>query len=482
WERISPDLTAFESDKQGISGIPITRDITGEEFYSTLYAVAESPVQAGVIWAGANDGPIHVTRDGGKTWRTVTPPDLPAGGRVQTIEPSPHAAGRAYVAVLRHLLGDFTPYLYRTDDFGATWTRITRGIPGDHPTRVVREDPERPGLLFAGTEFGFFVSFDHGGQWRPFRLNLPVVPVTDLVVHRGDLVISTQGRGHWILDDITPLRTMTRAALSAPATLFPPRQAVRFRYDRYPDEPQYPQMPPPGATITYALAAPASRLTLEVRDATGAVVRRFVGGTPTEPVESADPTMRRAPGARPGAVRLPAGAGVHRITWDLTYPGALSESGVPDERGGPMVRPGGYTLRLTGDGTTVEQPLRVVADPRLAANGVTAADIDAQAALSLKVRDQLGAARVLGGKLKARRQAAITAGDTAAVARVDVLLRELETAPGRYQQPMLVAQIQYLYGMLVQADQRPGRDAYTRYAELDAQLAQLTRRSVEVVP
>jgi len=482
WERISPDLTAFDPEKQGISGRPITRDITGEEFYSTLYAVAESPVQAGVLWAGANDGPIHVTRDGGRTWRKVTPPDLPAGGRVQAIAPSPHAAGRAYVAVLRHLLGDFTPYLYRTDDFGATWTRITRGIPGDHPTRVVREDPERPGLLYAGTEFGFFVSFDHGASWKPFRLNLPVVPVTDLVVHRGDLVISTQGRGHWILDDITPLRAISDAALAAPATLFRPRPAVRFRYDRYPDEPHYPQMPPAGATITYALRAPTAKLALEVRDATGGLVRRFEGGTPGGPAAVEDPTMRRAPAPRPGAVRLPAAAGVHRITWDLTHPGALGDSGVADERGGPMVRPGSYTLRLTADDVAVEQPLVVLADPRLAPTGVTASDINAQTGLTLQVRDQLGAARVLAGKLKARREALRTAGDTAAVARVEALLAALETAPGRYQQPMLIAQIQYLYGMLTQADQRPGRDAYARFAELDVQLKDLTRRSVEVVP
>jgi photosystem II stability/assembly factor-like uncharacterized protein len=482
WERISPDLTAFDPAKQGVSGQPITRDITGEEFYSTIYAVAESPVQAGVIWAGANDGPLHVTRNGGATWTKVTPPDLPLGGRIQTVEPSPHVAGRAYVAVLRHLLGDFTPYLYRTDDFGATWTRITNGIPADHPARVIREDPVRPGLLYAGTEFGFFMSFDHGASWKPFRLNLPVVPVTDLVVHRGDLVISTQGRGHWILDDITPLRAMTTAQLSAPATLFAPRPAVRFRYDRYPEGARFPEVPPPGATITYALGSPATALAMEIRDASGAVVRRFTGGESEAARGPAEPTMRPAPGARQGAVRLATRAGVHRVTWDLAHPGALGESGQPDERGGPMVRPGTFTVRLIADGATQEQALEVAADPRVVASGVTATDMDQQIALALKVREQLGAARVLVGKLKARRDAARKAGDTAAAQRADALLAEMETAPGRYQQPMLVAQIQYLYGMLTQADQRPGRDASERFAQLDRELAQITRRSLEVVP
>jgi hypothetical protein len=241
-------------------------------------------------------------------------------------------------------------------------------------------------------------------------------------------------------------------------------------------------MPPAGATITYALRAPAAQLALEVRDATGGLVRRFEGGTPGGPAAVEDPTMRRAPAPRPGAVRLPAAAGVHRIRWDLTHPGALGDSGVADERGGPMVRPGSYTLRLTADDVAVEQPLVVLADPRLAPTGVTASDINAQTGLTLQVRDQLGAARVLAGKLKARREALRTAGDTAAVARVEALLAALETAPGRYQQPMLIAQIQYLYGMLTQADQRPGRDAYARFAELDVQLKDLTRRSVEVVP
>ncbi|MHA7871412.1 MAG: WD40/YVTN/BNR-like repeat-containing protein, partial [Hyphococcus sp.] len=200
WETISPDLTAFETDKQVISGAPITRDITGEEVYSTIYSLRESPVRKGVIWTGANDGPVYVTRDNGETWTDVTPSRLPRGGRVDAVEPSPHAAGKAYISVLRYQLGDWKPYIYRTENFGASWKLLTdgkNGIPADAPTRVIREDPVREGLLFAGTEQGVFVSLDDGESWAAFQQNLPITPVTDIKIHRGDLVLSTMGRGFW---------------------------------------------------------------------------------------------------------------------------------------------------------------------------------------------------------------------------------------------------------------------------------------------
>ncbi|MFC2161450.1 WD40/YVTN/BNR-like repeat-containing protein, partial [Acidobacteriota bacterium] len=185
WETISPDLTANESDKQVISGSPITRDITGEEFYSTIYAVQESTLEKGLIWVGANDGPVHVTRDDGKNWADVTPSEMPPGGRIQNIEPSPHKPNKAYFAAYRYLLGDWEPYIYRTNDYGNSWKRIStgqNGIPADSPTRVVREDPDREGLLYAGTEFGMYISFDDGEHWQKFQMNLPVTPVTDIMV------------------------------------------------------------------------------------------------------------------------------------------------------------------------------------------------------------------------------------------------------------------------------------------------------------
>ncbi|MEZ4457090.1 MAG: hypothetical protein R2882_11160 [Gemmatimonadales bacterium] len=230
WERISPDLTANDPVGHVYSGVPITRDITGEEYYSTIYAVQESRLEPGAIIVGANDGPVHITRNAGRTWDKVTPAGLPPGGRVQNVEWSPHRRGKAYVAVYRYLLGDFQPYIFRTTDYGKTWTRLTtgsNGIPNDFPTRVVREDPSREGLLYAGTEFGLFVSTDDGANWGSFQQNLPVTPVTDILVHQKDLVLSTMGRSFWILDDLSPLH---QAAGSGPAALFAPKDALRLRY------------------------------------------------------------------------------------------------------------------------------------------------------------------------------------------------------------------------------------------------------------
>ena len=284
WQRISPDLTAKPPGTQGPSGEPITRDATGEEVYSTIYAIRESPVQRGIIWAGSNDGLVHVTRDDGKTWTNVTPPDLPPGGRVQNIEPSPRRAGSAYLAIYRYLLGDFSPYLYRTDDFGKTWTKIVKGIAPDEPTRVIREDPDRVGLLYAGTEFGVYISFDNGAEWKPFQLNLPRTPVTDMKVAHKDLVLSTQGRGFYILDNITALHSPK--TLDS-VTLLEPRQAVRT-----------PSRGRTGAQIEYYLPIAAADVKLEILDQKGNLVRRVLDGRPSR---SGSP-----PGAAPAAPSWPA--------------------------------------------------------------------------------------------------------------------------------------------------------------------------------
>ena len=209
WEIISPDLTAFETEKQIRSGSPITNDITGEEFYSTIYSIQESKIKQGVIWVGSNDGPVHITQDGGKNWRKVTPKSLGKGGRVDSIEPSKHDPAKAYLSVLRYQLGDWKPYIFKTNNYGKSWkllTNETNGIPNDYPVRVVREDPKQAGLLYAGTEFGMFISFDDGENWESFQQNLPVTPITDIKIHRGDLVLSTMGRGFQIVDNISSLR------------------------------------------------------------------------------------------------------------------------------------------------------------------------------------------------------------------------------------------------------------------------------------
>jgi photosystem II stability/assembly factor-like uncharacterized protein len=274
WERISPDLTWFPDCCQGASGEPITRDVTGEEFYSTLYAITESPHEAGVIWTGANDGPFHITRDNGRTWTNITPKDLPEGGRVQWIEASPHRRGSAYYATYRYLLGDYKPYIYRTDDYGQTWTLLTpgtNGIPADWPTRVVREDPDREGLLYAGTEFGMFISFDNGARWQPLHLNMPHVPITDIKVYRKDLVVSTQGRAMWVLDNISLLHQVGPETPAGSVRVFKPRDGYRTRVSPDTLSPM----------VEYYLpSVPAGPVTIEILDAEGRAVNRYSSDAP----------------------------------------------------------------------------------------------------------------------------------------------------------------------------------------------------------
>jgi len=483
WTRISPDLTANDPRYQTrVSGEPITIDVTGEEYYSTLYAIRESPLEPGVIWTGANDGPVHVTRDGGKTWADVTPRGLPPGGRVQTVEASPHRRGGAYVAVLRYLLGDFDPYVYRTRDYGRTWTRIAdgrNGIPAGEPVRVVREDPSRAGLLYAGTEFGMYVSFDDGGHWQPFQLNLPHTPVTDLKVHRQDLVLSTQGRSFWILDNLTPLHQLASLPSRPDVFLFRPREAVRFRYSRdfggpesgaaRPDAPQY---PPYGAMIDYYLStAPAGELRLEVLDAAGRVVRSFGSDSARGPV---------AP-ARAGTPLLPKTPGMHRFTWDLTWPGPW-DAGRGNGRSGPLAAPGRYTVRLTAGRMTLTRPLVVRIDPRVAADGATQADLDALLAHNLRARDLLSEANRLVARVQAaqRRLRGVTGPAAGTLARVNALAAKLITPPVRYSRPGLQAHIAYLYQLTPTTDQRVGRDVVERYATLRRELdaAQAEARAI----
>ena len=495
WERISPDLTANDPKYQSlVAGTPITIDVTGEEYYSTLYAVAESPRERGVIWTGANDGPVHVTRDGGKTWTNVTPKGLPPGGRVQTVEPSPHRRGSAYVTVLRYLLGDFRPYVYKTTDYGKSWTRLTtgaNGVPADHPARVVREDPGRAGLLYLGTEFGMFVSFDDGARWRPLQLNLPATPVTDIKVHRGDLVLSTQGRGFWVLDDLAPLHELSARATAAPLHLFAPREAYRVRYAsefggaesarQASGDPEY---PPPGAMIDYWLAAApgaaGAPVTLDVLDAGGRVVRSFTSAAAGERSQPpAEPSMRAPSMERVGTPALPARAGLNRFVWNLAHAGPWDASEARSGRNGPMVVPGTYTLRLTAGGQTATRPLLVRADPRVARDGITPAVLTEQLAHNLRVRDLVSEANQAVARLRAAKTRLTSAGPAGAstLARLTTIEGRLVTPPVRYSRPGLQAHIAYLYGLTTRADQRVGRDAADRYralrSALDREVTQL---------
>ena len=492
WEKVSPDLTANDPKlRNAVSGEPITRDMTGEEVYPTLYSIRESPVQRGLIWTGSNDGPFYVTRDNGATWTNVTPKDLPPGGRVAMIEPSPRRAGTAYYAVYRYLLGDFQPYIYRTDDYGKSWTRLTtgsNGIPNDNPTRVVREDPDRAGLLYAGTEFGMFISFDDGAHWQPFEQNLPVVPINDIKVFRKDLLVATQGRSFWIVDDLTPLHQATAQVVAAPVTLFRPRDAYRIRYQsgsgfgrgRGPSAPQY---PPPGAMIDFYLGQPPTGpVTLDVLDETGKLVRSYsseaaAAAEATTPGSEEDEEAPRR--VRP-APRVPKEQGLNRFTWDLAYPGPRDGSGRVGSNG-PTAVPGRYQVRLTANGATQTQPLVLREDPRVAKDRVTLADLRDQFDHNMRVRDLVSDVnRAVARVREARgrlREGAGAAADT--LGKLRALEAKLVTPPVRYSTPALQAHITYLYGMTSQADQRVGRDAKERYVvlrrELDGVIAQLNQ-------
>ncbi|MGH7559850.1 MAG: WD40/YVTN/BNR-like repeat-containing protein [Gemmatimonadales bacterium] len=461
WETISPDLTAKPACCQGVSGEPITRDVTGEEFYSTLYAIVESPHEPGVIWTGANDGPFHITRDNGKTWKNITPKDLPAGGRVAWIEASPHRRGSAYYAVYRYLLGDYRPYLYRTDDYGATWKRLTdgrNGIPVDWPTRVVREDPSREGLLYAGTEFGMFVSLDNGAHWQPFQLNLPNVPINDIRVHRKDLVVATQGRALWIIDDLSPLHQVTPRTLAGEVQLYRPRDGYRTRSGTEYLSP----------TLRYHLPAGTSGVVkIEILDSAGAPVNSYGSDAPPPARPGrpggGDPDDPEAPSAGRFATvvsRVTTDAGLNRFVWDLRH-----SSGV-------TAPPGRYQARLTVAGVSRTEPFTVLVDPRLAQEGVTVADLREQFQHNLRMRDLV--AQVNRAVTRVReaqnrlRNATGPAADT--LSRVQAVAGKLLTEPVRYGKPGLQAHITYLNGMTNAVDQKVGRDALARYQVLKREL------------
>lgn len=477
WETISPDLTAFDPDKQVISGAPITRDITGEEFYSTIYAIRESAVTEGLIWVGANDGPVHVTQDGGAHWRNVTPEDLPEGGRVDCVEPSPHQAGKAYFTSLRYQLGDPQPYIYKTEDFGKTWTRITTGIPDDFPVRVVREDPDMEGVLYAGTEYGMFLSMDDGENWIPFQQNLPITPITDIKVHQQDLVLSTMGRGFWILDDITPIHQM--AKLRDAVALLDIRDAYRTRYRSWGGVPEYPESP---VMIHYFLPEKTeAEISLVIENAQGEEVRAYS----TQKVNEA----MKAVGERDMATGfIPQGysddlsqdAGLHRFFWDMRHTGPWDSNARRSGRGGPMAAPGTYTVKLQVGAETYRKSFTLMPDPRLEEVGISVADLQAQESLSLQVRNLYNKAKQLSYAVNEARKNEDGKWSEEQLRAMNELHQALETQDGRYMKPMLVSQIGYLYNMLNGADQRPGMDGVRRYDQLKSAYQDMLARYEKV--
>ena len=399
WSAISPDLTRNDKAKQKPSGGPLTLDITSVEYFDTVFALAESPLQKGLLWAGTDDGLVHLMRDG--KWINVTPREAPQWGTVSIIEASPFDAGTAYVAIDRHRLDDNKPYLFRTTDFGRSWRRINGGIPDGSFTRSVREDPKRKGLLYAGTETGVFVSFDAGERWQKLQLNLPVVPVHDLIVHGDDLVVATHGRAFWVLDDLSPLRQASAQLAAQDVALFKPAAALRLHWPEAFDK-RMPagENPPAGAVIDYWLKQkPAGEVVMEVVGPDGKVLRTLS----SRPHHAGPEQPQEWPDLQKPAELLPAEAGMNRFPYDMRYdapaelPGAFYP-GLPPR--GPMLLPGTYTLRLKVEGKTATAPLELKPDPRVQA---TPQDLQQMLAIQLTVRERMSTLHEAVLQLRAER-------------------------------------------------------------------------------
>ncbi|MGD0467334.1 MAG: hypothetical protein ABSA54_03065 [Terriglobales bacterium] len=408
WEAISGDLTRNDKSKQQPSGGPITVDDTGTEYYDTVFSIAPSPLAKGLIWAGTDDGLIQITRDEGKNWTNVTPKDLAEWSRISLIEASPHDAGTAYVAIDRHQNDDLAPYIYKTTDYGATWSRITTGIPDGVFVRAVREDPKRKGLLFAGTERGVYVSFDDGAHWRSLQINLPITPVHDLVIKNDDLVLATHGRSFWILDDVSPLRQIATSGADSVAGedmhLYQPATAYRVHFGDAPPRLSFAGKNPPNGAVIYFYLKHAPKqevkkdeVKIEILDAAGNVIRKY-SSRKAEPLEEPlDPDDKKP------EKQIKLEDGLNRFVWDLHYEEANRVPGYflweyNDGAKGPLALPGNYQVRLTltasgstANGKSETAPFEVKIDPRVT---TSESDLKKQFKLQMDVREQLN--RVYG--------------------------------------------------------------------------------------
>ncbi len=534
WEVISPDLSHNDPETLVPSGGPITRDNTGAEAYGTIFAFFESPHEPGVFWAGSDDGRLHISRDGGESWDDVSVPtdQLPDRPMISIVEPSPHDKSTVYVAATRYKHDDFAPYLFKTTDDGKTWTKITDGIPDGEFTRVIREDPNRKGLLYAGTETGIYISFDDGGSWQRFDSNLPVVPVYDLMVRGTDLIAATHGRSFWILDDLSPLHQMDDKMAGEKAVLFAPRPAKRVKVygrlgDASPETYSYGRAggmamtskqrpnalggtdvqfldagknPPDGAIIHYWLKDAPASVTLTIKDAKGNAIRRFTSGGATpaavdtgqpvvgaEGMEAVDTLAAMLPAE---SVKAPAAAGANRFVWDLRVPAARAVSGIdtsfttglqPDALLGPVVVPGTYTVELHVDGATFEQPLTVEADPRVTGNQQ---DLEAQHDLLLKIRDKITATHAAVDRIHSIRAQvndwAMRLDDQDVKDAAQALLDKLAPVEETLAQPKASDPRQFpsglndklaaLPGMISNADTRPPKQYYEVFEKLSGEV------------
>ena len=487
WEAISPDLTRNDVTKMEPSGGPVTRDTSAAEVYGTIFAFVESPHEKGVFWAGSDDGLVHISRDGGETWDDITPKGLAEWTMVSIIEASPHDPATAYLAATRYKLDDPRPMLYKTNDYGRTWTEISTGIPDHDYTRVIREDPARKGMLYAGTETGVYVSFDDGASWRSLQANLPSVPVYDLQVKETELVAATHGRSFWILDDVTQLHQIADDVDEKQVHLLRPRTTHRLASPFHGKKPAYGknyqlslgaevtyveskgpdggtvrkfldagQNPPAGVIITYYLSDKAdAALTLSILDGGGTEISTFSSCAN----DSSGATVEHER-------RAPAESGMNRFVWNMRYPSARGVAGdktTEDRLSGPLAPPGTYQVRLTVDGQSHAQTFEIVKDPRVEA---TQADFDAQFELLMKVRDKLSETHDSIGRLRSIRQQvdewAQRAEDHSSAEAVSNAATDLKE------------KLSAIEGELIQVDYKGARDRLHLPVKLNARLAELT--------
>ena len=531
WEAISPDLTRNDATKMELKGGPITLEGADAEVYCTVYAFAESPIERDLLWAGSDDGLVHVSRDGGGSWKDVTPPTMPEWTMVHSIDPSPHDAATAYAAATRFKNDDFRPYLYKTNDYGETWKEINGGIRDDDFTRVVREDPARRGLLYCGTESGIYVSANDGESWESLQCNLPVVPIHDLVVKDGDLVAGTHGRSIWIMDDLSPLHQLAGEAPSPQSSpvkgedargcgprLLRPRATYRMLH-------QAPSMGEPGPGMKYwdrVLGLPTAFHDRKTPDGRTSRLMLDAGENPPEGVgvvfylpedltEDVSLTVLDANGSEirtfssgaEGEEALRVSPGVNRFTWDMRYPGARKLSMVeggykPRELKGILAPPGSYSVRLTVGHSAFEEPFDLLKDPR---SGATQEALDAQFELLIKIRDRLSEVhdaaekiRRIRGQVDAWEERASGRPEGEAVSaaakslkeglsRIESELVATKPPPGslRGESVRLNGRLVTLAGVVASADWTPPNQARAIFAELSDQIDERLRELQRVV-
>ncbi len=501
WEEMSPDLTRNDRAKQGKSGGPITTDVTGVEVYDTIFALAPSPHEKGVLWAGSDDGLIHVTRDDGKTWQDVTPKGIPEWIQINSIDVSQHEKGAAYVAATMYKFDDFRPYLYKTSDYGKTWTKIVNGIPDGAFTRVVREDPVRRGLLYAGTETGLYVSFDDGASWQPFQRNFPAVPVTDLTIKNGDLVVATQGRSFWILDDLTPLRLWNEKTARADVFLFPTRPAHRVRVEKLDEEEEPPRgvgtNMPNGVLIHYWLKEkPRKDEIVKIEILSGEKVIRSFSSEKKEPEGDLKEQAEKKELEKDKDKPLEPKAGVNRFVWDMRVfkptlaPKAVFNEG---EKSPPRVGPGTYKVRLAVGARSFTEAVEVRPHPQ---GPATAEDLKAQFDLLssirdslsethetvLKIRDARETARDLGeraqrlGKGDSLKKRAEALGEKLSALELELTNPEIKADEDDLNyEPKLDHDFVNLAGIVASADRKPTAGSVGMHAELKSRLERIVK-------